>query len=158
MKYAKIDIKTFDGGKLDWQRFKAAFTTYYHDMNLSDLEKHQVLFTKISGEANDLISEFPLNGKHYEDALQTLLDHYDDPLKTVARNLDALASTPVVGVNKEGKDKKKQTLRSLITHFRPNVTAIQMTFTENPSIDTTSQFFIHQFLLKANKSIRLEWE
>jgi len=157
LKYSKIDIKFFDGDKNDWPRFKAAFTTYYHEGNLTDLEKHQVLFTKTSGEANDLIREFPLNGKHYEDAWQTLLDHFDDPLKTVSRHLDALSNTASVG-STAGRDKKKQTLRNLITHFRPNVTAIQMTFTDNPEIDSTSQFFIHQFLTKADKSTRLEWE
>lgn len=87
----------------------------------------------------------------------TRMDHFDDPLKTVTKRLDTMFSCPNV-ITLSGKPARKQTLRSLITTFRPNATALQLIFREKPEIDPVSQFLIYAFLQRADRNTRIEWE
>lgn len=151
LRFQKIDIPCFTGKEKDkWMPWKRLFETYIHqDKDLTPMEKHQYLNTKITDEAASLIDKIPLDGAHYEAAYKILVDHYDDPLKRVAKHLDALfVMQPSSGKN----------LRKLVTYFRAQVTALQITFEQNPNIDIFSQFCIHAFLQKTNASTRLDWE
>lgn len=152
LKLQKIDIPCFTGKEKEkWMPWKRLFETYIHqDKDLTPLEKHRYLSTKIIDEAASLIDKIPLDGAHYEAAYKIIVDHYDDPLERVAKHLDALFVTQL---SPSGKN-----LRKLVTYFRAQVTALQVTFEQNPDIDVFSQFCIHAFLLRANASTLLDWE
>ena len=127
------------------------YETFIHSSETyKSYEKHQILRSKLSGEPYTLIEEIPLDENNtgaYEDAWKTLLDHYDDPLESVSRYLRALDTIP-----------PKATLKTLVAHFRANVTPLKLVFNKNPDIDVFSQFVIHAFLQKADKGSNLDWQ
>lgn len=106
------------------------------------MEKHQFLRSKLKGEPATLVETLPIDGFFYNKAWEVLLQHYDDPMKKIARHLDAILKTSPA---------KGSQLRSLITHFRAQVAALTITFAEKPDIDVLSQFAIHLFLSKTDK-------
>ena len=149
LKLSKIEIPVFDSKKDNWNAFKRLFLTYVHENpDFSRLEKHQLLFSKVSGESATLIEDLPMDAANYDAAWSILVDHYDDPFKTVARHLDA-----VLNINCG-----KENLRKLVTHFRANVTALRIAFTQNPDLDVLSQVCVHAFLMRSTQANRLNWE
>jgi UDP-galactopyranose mutase len=111
----------------------------------------------VKGEAHKVIVKYPQDVLHYFKAWNDLLDHYNNPLKTVTKRLDTIFNYANVGTT-SGKPPRKQTLRNVITKFCPNTTALQMTFCKKPEIDPVSQFLIYAFLPKSDQITHLKWE
>ena len=123
LKFNKIDFNMFDGKKEEWIGFKKLFTTYIHDSaELSLLEKHKFLRSKVKGEPATLIESLPIDGSSYEKAWEILLHHYDDPLKRISRHLDSMFRV---------SSAKGPQLRTLISHFRAQFVALNITVAEN---------------------------
>jgi hypothetical protein len=151
LKLPKIDFDSFAGKKEEWMGFKKLFMTYIHEnTEMSAFEKQRFLRSKVKDEPATLIESFPIDGSAYNEAWKVLLNHYDDPLKKISRHMDAMFRAPPT---------KNTQLRSLITNFRAQVTALNITFEEHKTeIDVLSQFSIYAFLSKADKGTRLDWE
>ena len=151
LKLSKIEVPVFSGIPSEWSQWKAMYETFIHSRgNYKAFEKHQILRSKLKGEPYTLIEEIPLDendSQSYDNAWQVLLDHYDDPLESVSRYLRALDTL-----------QPKSSLKTLVTHYRANVTPLKIVFSKCPDIDIFSQFIIHSFLQKADKGSNLDWQ
>lgn len=150
LKLAKIEIELFDGSQENWPRFKTVFETFVHSRdNWTNLEKHKILLSKLSGPPYLLIHEIPLDpqGSHYNAAWEAILDQYDDPLQNISRYIKALDTGP-----------KDRSLKNLVAHYRANFIPLRVVFQRNPNIDILSQFCIHSFLRQADKGANIDWQ
>ena len=80
-KIPKLDVPTFDGEILNWQKFWDQFTVAIHDRkNVSNAEKLLYLEQALhSGSAAKAIEGLSRTGTHYEQAVQQLKERYHRP-------------------------------------------------------------------------------
>jgi hypothetical protein len=86
IKLPKFHLPVFSGSLDDWLTFKEVFnSTIDSNSNLTNLQKFQYLAASVKSEAAKLIKGFPVSGEYYKQALETLINRYDNK-KVLAYN------------------------------------------------------------------------
>lgn len=76
----KIRIPTFSGDVLKWTHFRDTFLSMIHnEPSLSNIERFHYLIGALEGEAESLISSFPVEEQSYEQAWAKVVEAYDNP-------------------------------------------------------------------------------
>lgn len=152
LRLPKVEIPTFDGNFEQWPGWYTLYESLIHNnASLQPMSKYSYLRSLLKDAPLTMIQGYPFEDAYYEAAFKAILDHYNDPLRRISRLLNQLQETPSV-------KEKKQSLRGLVSNFRAVATSLQILFQENTEIDPLSQLLIHDFLAKADKGTRQDWE
>ncbi|UYV61251.1 hypothetical protein LAZ67_1004109 [Cordylochernes scorpioides] len=76
----KLELKIFDGTRLEWLGWWAQFSTIHEDSRLSDVDKLQYLVQAIKEDtrASRLVKSFPLTADNYPKIIAALKDRFGD--------------------------------------------------------------------------------
>ncbi|XP_065218087.1 uncharacterized protein LOC135843946 [Planococcus citri] len=154
LKFPKFDLNNFDGTADEWLDWSRMYLSTVHNKNdISTLDKHRLLRSKLTGEAQILVKAFPIDEGSYKEVWDLLNITYGEPVKSITKYLKALDNVKPVS-----EDDPTGSLRSLITNFRANHTAIDLTLKEHPEIDGLSLIFSYLFLKKADQDTKVDWQ
>ena len=114
----KLEIPSFNGGKLKWTEFWDAFEASIHkNTNISAIEKLNYLMSKLSGEAKQSVSGIHLSNENYAVVVDLLKERYGDQQTVVNSNYVELINLKSVPNTSKGlrslNDQIEKHLRSL---------------------------------------------
>ncbi|CAH0383568.1 unnamed protein product [Bemisia tabaci] len=91
----KIDLKTFDGTRKQWQVFYKNFKSSIHDKkSLSGLQKLTYLSSVLKGHAESYVKNVPITEANYAIVWKNLVDHYQDIRAFESDLLDTMLTYP----------------------------------------------------------------
>nr|XP_018906843.1 PREDICTED: uncharacterized protein LOC109036879 [Bemisia tabaci] len=91
----KIDLKTFDGTRKQWQVFYENFKSLIHDKkSLSGLQKLTYLSSVLKGHAESYVKNVPITEANYAIVWKNLVDHYQDIRALGSDLLDTMLTYP----------------------------------------------------------------
>ncbi|XP_061395675.1 uncharacterized protein LOC133331292, partial [Musca vetustissima] len=91
------DIEIFSGDFMSWPTFRDLFTTLFiNNSRLSDIERLCHLIQKTSGEAREIVSNFPLTNRSFSLAWKSLQDTFDNKRMLVYNHLKLLFDLPAL--------------------------------------------------------------
>lgn len=116
-----IKLPTFDGQVTDWHAFYDLYLSLVHNNeSLSNVERFRYLRLSLRGEPYSLIKSIPITGDNYNNALQVLLDEYQNNRIIASKHLDKILDVdPVTDKNYE------QSLRNILIVYKENITALK---------------------------------
>ncbi|XP_058981830.1 uncharacterized protein LOC131803918 [Musca domestica] len=92
-----IDINVFEGDFSSWPSFRELFSAVYiNNSRLSDVERMFYLLNKTSGEAREIVSQFPLTNRGFAFAWKALNDEYNNIRLLVHQQLKSLNNLPIL--------------------------------------------------------------
>ncbi|XP_065217589.1 uncharacterized protein LOC135846829 [Planococcus citri] len=154
VKFPKLELRTFRGKDDNWVDWSRMYCSMVHDKpNMLVYDKHQILRSKLVDEAEILVRGYPIKAENYEEVWKLLNETYGEPVKNIETFLKAIDSLDPVS-----KHDLDQSLRNLITNFRSNYTAINLTLKQHPEIDGMSLIFSYLFLKKVDKDTKVDWQ
>lgn len=97
IKVPPCDTETFYGDYLTWPSFRDMFTAVYiNHPKLCSVQKLFHLRSKTKGEANNIVSKFPLTASNFDVAWKALSDQYENKRILVNNQLKNLFNLPVI--------------------------------------------------------------
>lgn len=107
IKVPPCDTETFYGNYLTWPSFRDMFTAVYiNHPKLCSVQKLFHLRAKTKGEANNIVSKFPLTAENFDLAWKALSDQYENRRILVNNQLKNLFNLPSITLE-SGKNIKE---------------------------------------------------
>ena len=146
----KIELPKFAGSYMEWPNFYALFSTVIDESSeLSDLEKFHYLRSSLSAAALNTISSLDLKAENYREALNLLINRFENKLLHFQAHIREIAALKVV------ESGSVEGLRSLSDKLNSHLRALH-TIAEKENI--ADGLMIYLATIKMDLLSRVKWE
>lgn len=147
----QLSLQTFAGNLTEWNAFYDLYKSLVHDnQTLTNVEKFRYLLLFIKDEPYNLIKSIPVTESNYENALQVLINRYENKRIIATKHLDNIFD--VESVNDKNIE---NSLRNLMNCYHENITALKSL---HFPVDEWSFVLLNILLRKITPNIRRRFE
>jgi len=147
IKLPKLELKHYDGDRLNWLEFWDCFVTTIHEnKKLSNVEKFNYLLSVLSGEAKSVIAGLSLSNDNYLIAVQLLKERFGELQNVIDSHYSQL-------INLKPATTKTESLRELYDLFEKNIRSL-----ETLKQDVNQAVFISMLTSKLPKPVLTQLE
>ncbi|KAL0822355.1 hypothetical protein ABMA28_004450 [Loxostege sticticalis] len=116
-----LSLPIFQGQLTEWNAFYDLFNSLVHNNeNLSDVERFRYLLLSLRGEPYNLIKSIPITEANYINALQVLLNRYENKRIIATKHLDK-----IIDVQPMNENNPQNSLRNILNVYHENLTALK---------------------------------